>query len=133
MQKVEVRILPPQPLAYRKSRPSMRNQLIPQRLPEHRERFSGQRGYEPRFWICPPHLSARGTSTLLNNALLRAHCPVCSSHRSFGRQHPGVNWFSQAHLKIVVEMALVIFTGVRFELSSATEQKKQRPQPPGRQ
>jgi len=36
--------------------------------------FSGQRGYEPRFLgYGAPHLSARGTSTLLNNALLSAH------------------------------------------------------------
>src|SRR5260370_32178231 len=36
--------------------------------------FSGQRGCEPRFFgYGAPHLSARGTSTLLNNALLSAH------------------------------------------------------------
>ena len=35
--------------------------------------FSGQRGCEPRFLIWRPHLSARGTSTLLNKALLSAY------------------------------------------------------------
>ena len=35
--------------------------------------FSGQRGYEPRFLnMAAPHLNARGTSALLNNALLSA-------------------------------------------------------------
>ena len=32
--------------------------------------FSGQSGFEPRFGYSAPHLSARRTSTLLNNALL---------------------------------------------------------------
>jgi hypothetical protein len=36
--------------------------------------FSGQRGCEPRFLgYGAPHLSAKGTLTLLNNALLSAH------------------------------------------------------------
>ena len=36
--------------------------------------FSGQRGYEPRFsGYGASHWSARGTSTLLNHALLSAH------------------------------------------------------------
>src|SRR6202035_966837 len=35
--------------------------------------FLGQRGITPAFGYGAPHLSARGTSTLLNNALLSAH------------------------------------------------------------
>jgi hypothetical protein len=38
--------------------------------------FSGQRGYEPRFLDMAPHLSTRGTLTLMNNALLSAHFRV---------------------------------------------------------
>src|SRR5258708_9927694 len=35
--------------------------------------FSGQRDVSPAFGYGAPHLSAGGTSTLLNNALLSAH------------------------------------------------------------
>ena len=35
--------------------------------------FSGQRDVNPAFGYSAPHLSAGGTSTLLNNALLSAH------------------------------------------------------------
>src|SRR5260370_30780710 len=35
--------------------------------------FCGQRFVTPAFGYGTPHLSARGTSTLLNNALLSAH------------------------------------------------------------
>jgi hypothetical protein len=35
--------------------------------------FSGQRGFTPAFGYGSPHLSARGTSTLLNNVLLSTH------------------------------------------------------------
>ena len=35
--------------------------------------FSGQRGITPAFGYGAPHPSARGTSTLLSNALLSAH------------------------------------------------------------
>ena len=35
--------------------------------------LSGQRGFTPAFGYDTPHPSARGTSTLLNNALLSAH------------------------------------------------------------
>jgi hypothetical protein len=35
--------------------------------------FSGPRGITPAFGYGTPHSSARGTSTLLNNALLSAH------------------------------------------------------------
>src|SRR5215831_13720329 len=35
--------------------------------------FSGPRGITPAFRYGAPHLSARGTSTLLSNALLSAH------------------------------------------------------------
>src|SRR5215472_18430999 len=35
--------------------------------------FSGPRGITPAFGYSAPHLSARGTSTLLSNALLSAH------------------------------------------------------------
>jgi hypothetical protein len=35
--------------------------------------FSGPRGITPAFGYGAPHSSARGTSTLLNNALLSAH------------------------------------------------------------
>jgi hypothetical protein len=35
--------------------------------------FSGQRGVTPAFGYSAPHLSAGGTSTLPNNALLSAH------------------------------------------------------------
>jgi hypothetical protein len=36
--------------------------------------FSGPRGVTPAFGYSAPHPSARGTSTLLSNALLSAHC-----------------------------------------------------------
>ena len=36
--------------------------------------FSGPRGVTPAFGYSAPHSSARGTSTLLINALLSAHC-----------------------------------------------------------
>ena len=36
--------------------------------------FSGQRGITPAFGYSAPHPGAGGTSTLLNNALLSAHC-----------------------------------------------------------
>src|SRR6266403_2033660 len=35
--------------------------------------FSGQRGFIPAFGYGAPHSSARGTLTLMNNALLSAH------------------------------------------------------------
>src|SRR6267378_4058327 len=35
--------------------------------------FSGQRGFIPAFGYGSPHLSARGTLTLLNNVLLSTH------------------------------------------------------------
>ena len=38
---------------------------------------SGQRGITPAFGYSAPHPSARGTSTLLNNALLSAHYALC--------------------------------------------------------
>src|SRR6266851_9533159 len=38
--------------------------------------LSGQRGITPAFGYGAPHSSARGTSTLLNNALLSAHYPA---------------------------------------------------------
>ena len=37
----------------------------------------GQRGITPAFGYGAPHPSARGTSTLLNNALLSAHYGLC--------------------------------------------------------
>jgi hypothetical protein len=37
----------------------------------------GQRVVTPAFGYGAPHLSARGTSTLLNNALLSAHYARC--------------------------------------------------------
>ena len=37
------------------------------------ERSSGQRGITPAFGYGAPHLSARGTLTLLNNVLLSTH------------------------------------------------------------
>jgi hypothetical protein len=39
--------------------------------------FSGQRGITPAFGYDAPHPSARGISTLLNNALLSAHYGLC--------------------------------------------------------
>ena len=68
--------------------------------------FSGQRGYEPRFLgYGAPHLSARGTSTLLNNALLSAHFRVADdpgviapSTRQEKSGHPGgVYWIRVRH------------------------------------
>ena len=48
--------------------------------------FCGQRVVTPAFGYGSPHLGARGTSTLLNNALLSAHyAPV----RLLGRVHTG--------------------------------------------
>ena len=41
--------------------------------PEYHRRLSGQRGITPAFGYGAPHLSARGTSTLLNNVLLSTH------------------------------------------------------------
>ena len=44
--------------------------------------LSGQRGITPAFGYGAPHLSARGTSTLPNNALLSTHYqPVCLPSR----------------------------------------------------
>src|SRR5271169_1880035 len=37
----------------------------------------GQRGVTPAFGYSTPHSSARGTLTLLNNALLSAHYALC--------------------------------------------------------
>jgi hypothetical protein len=37
----------------------------------------GQRGITPAFGYGTPHLGARGTSTLLNNALLSAQYGLC--------------------------------------------------------
>jgi hypothetical protein len=39
--------------------------------------FSGPRGITPAFGYGAPHSSARGTSTLLNDALLSAHYGLC--------------------------------------------------------
>jgi hypothetical protein len=39
--------------------------------------FSGPRGITPAFGYGAPHSSARGTSTLLNDALLSAHYALC--------------------------------------------------------
>ena len=39
--------------------------------------FPGPRGITPAFGYGAPHSSARGTSTLLNNALLSAHYGLC--------------------------------------------------------
>ena len=39
--------------------------------------FPGPRGITPAFGYGAPHPSARGTSTLLINALLSAHCALC--------------------------------------------------------
>ena len=39
--------------------------------------LSGQRGVAPAFGYGAPHSSARGTSTLLSNALLSAHYAFC--------------------------------------------------------
>jgi hypothetical protein len=41
--------------------------------------FFGQRGITPAFGYGAPHSSARGTSTLLNNALLSAHFPFADN------------------------------------------------------
>jgi hypothetical protein len=41
--------------------------------PESCELLSGQRGITPAFGYSAPHLSARGTSTLLNSVLLSTH------------------------------------------------------------
>ncbi|HTF65959.1 MAG TPA: hypothetical protein VK638_25045 [Edaphobacter sp.] len=48
--------------------------------------FCGQRVVTPAFGYGPPHLSARGTSTLLNNALLSAHYAAV---RLLGYVHAG--------------------------------------------
>src|ERR1017187_5108103 len=42
--------------------------------------FSGPRGITPAFGYGAPHSSARGTSTLLNNALLSAHYAPFGQH-----------------------------------------------------
>jgi len=47
--------------------------------------FSGQRGYEPRFWIWRPSLSARGTLTLQNNALLSTHFRIADNKPGMSR------------------------------------------------
>ena len=46
----------------------------------------GQRGITPAFGYGAPHLGARGTSTLLNNALLSAHYAAV---RLLGYVHAG--------------------------------------------
>jgi hypothetical protein len=53
----------------------------------------GQRGITPAFGYSSPHLTARGTSTLLNNALLSAHygsvrLPIFVHHRLLSLDFP---------------------------------------------
>ena len=55
--------------------------------------FSGQRDVNPAFGYGAPHLSAGGTSTLLNNALLSAHyrfvrLPTFVHHRRTSSDFP---------------------------------------------
>jgi len=44
--------------------------------------FFGQRGITPAFGYGAPHSSARGTSTLMNNALLSAHFLFADNSKS---------------------------------------------------
>ena len=56
--------------------------------------FFGQRGITPAFGYGAPHLSARGTSTLLNNALLSAHIRASDGlvTRTVAGYHYSANW-----------------------------------------
>ena len=59
--------------------------------PEYRRRLSGQRGITPAFGYGAPHLSARGTLTLLNNVLLSTHYGRSDSCSAALRPSLGMN------------------------------------------
>jgi hypothetical protein len=60
--------------------------------------FSGQRGITPAFGYSAPHLSAGGTSTLPNNALLSAHYRPSRIPLAFHRL-PGVTGYTASLLR----------------------------------
>ena len=61
--------------------------------------LSGQRGITPAFGYRAPHPSARGTSTLLNNALLSAHYGPLRHPKAPGLSLAGIQFIIPDHTK----------------------------------